>query len=532
VAGRPYDARVTQAVPQRPERVPPALTTARELLTVPALRLSVVAGRAGLDRPIRWAHSIELADPRPYLRGQELVLTMGSLIVDDRSAEAFVAAVLDRDAGGIGFGCGNYHPAAPDSLRRACDRTGLPLLEVPDDVPFIAITEELAERLAARRGERDRRAHRREMQLLDLLADGRGLDAIAARLVRDAGGSVVVASAHGTLLAAAGPERDEAAVALGIAASVGADRRAPAESSTTSALEVVPVRHAGRVVGWLGRLPAAGGGVGSEVARDAADFLRDAAPVVSIELATQAAARSRERQAVGRVLEMIESGLADPVVLAERLRPNLGPGDRIAASVWPGADPDALDGSAGLVLVAEVGDRVYALAGAVEPLAERAAALGDACGIGSPVRLADLRRSLAEADAAAVVATARGGVVTADELASVPALLGQLSPDRLAAFVTRLVVPLVEYDTRQHAALVPTLRAFIAENGSVDATARSLAIHTNTLRYRLRRIRTITGRDPVAFLDRASLYVGLWAWDAGVRRIERPSGPPLVEAHN
>lgn len=49
--------------------------TVRQLLAVPRFRLRLVAGEAGLDRPVRWAHSTELLDPGPYLRGHELVLT-------------------------------------------------------------------------------------------------------------------------------------------------------------------------------------------------------------------------------------------------------------------------------------------------------------------------------------------------------------------------------------------------------------------------------------------------------------------------
>jgi hypothetical protein len=65
------------------------LATVRELLGVGPLRLTLVAGATGLDRPIRWAHAIELLDPRSYLRGGELVLTMDSVIRDDVTCRQF-----------------------------------------------------------------------------------------------------------------------------------------------------------------------------------------------------------------------------------------------------------------------------------------------------------------------------------------------------------------------------------------------------------------------------------------------------------
>ena len=54
--------------------------TVRELLDDPALDLRVVVDGA-LDRPIRWVHTTELADPTRYLQGGELILTTPELIL-------------------------------------------------------------------------------------------------------------------------------------------------------------------------------------------------------------------------------------------------------------------------------------------------------------------------------------------------------------------------------------------------------------------------------------------------------------------
>ncbi|WP_414859307.1 CdaR family transcriptional regulator [Paenibacillus haidiansis] len=44
--------------------------------------------------------------------------------------------------------------------------------------------------------------------------------------------------------------------------------------------------------------------------------------------------------------------------------------------------------------------------------------------------------------------------------------------------------------------LLDTLRTFINNNGSISFTADQLHIHRNTLQYRLKRIHTLTGKDP------------------------------------
>jgi Purine catabolism regulatory protein-like family/PucR C-terminal helix-turn-helix domain len=144
--------------------------TVRQLLEVPQFRLRLVAGAAGLDRPVRWAHSTELLDPGPYLRGNEVVLTVGAALSDPGRCADFARSVSSSRASAIGYGVGDVTAEAPRALREACDRLGLPLLEVPPEVPFLSFTEWLADRLATTREER----HDKEEtgRLLGLVRDG------------------------------------------------------------------------------------------------------------------------------------------------------------------------------------------------------------------------------------------------------------------------------------------------------------------------------------------------------------------------
>ena len=129
------------------------LLTVGELLAVPELRLVLVAGQAGVARPVRWTHATELVDPAAYLRGRELVLTLGSALVDDTACARFAAALRSSGVSAIAFGLDDVLPRAPAALREQCDRWGLPLLEVPRSVPFLTISEYVAERLVAHRTE-------------------------------------------------------------------------------------------------------------------------------------------------------------------------------------------------------------------------------------------------------------------------------------------------------------------------------------------------------------------------------------------
>lgn len=80
--------------------------------------------------------------------------------------------------------------------------------------------------------------------------------------------------------------------------------------------------------------------------------------------------------------------------------------------------------------------------------------------------------------------------VSARELLPERALLGDA--DAVTALETEVMRPLADAGP----ALTETLDAFLDSGGAIEACARKLFVHPNTVRYRLRRIADFTGRDP------------------------------------
>ncbi|WP_337729431.1 MULTISPECIES: PucR family transcriptional regulator [unclassified Saccharothrix] len=100
----------------------------------------------GLDRPVSWVHSTELADPTPFLEGGELLLTTGIAL---GPYPAYARRLADAGVVGLGFGTGLSHAVIPDELVHAARSAGLAVLEVPRAVPFIAITKAVSRAVAA-----------------------------------------------------------------------------------------------------------------------------------------------------------------------------------------------------------------------------------------------------------------------------------------------------------------------------------------------------------------------------------------------
>lgn len=97
-------------------------------------------------------------------------------------------------------------------------------------------------------------------------------------------------------------------------------------------------------------------------------------------------------------------------------------------------------------------------------------------------------------------------------------LLGCVPEAVRRSFRDRLLGPLADYDARHHAELLPTLRSFLACDGSWTACAGRMYVHVNTVRYRIGRIEALTGRDLSALPDRVDFFLALDIHD------ERPDG--------
>ncbi|KAM9862268.1 PucR family transcriptional regulator [Leucobacter sp. BZR 635] len=113
------------------------------------LGLVVVAG--GDDntgaRTVQWVHSSDLTDPTPFLTPRTVLLTTGAQFKTTlglRAAEAYVSRLVAAGTTALGVGVGIKWDRIPPTLVEACERLGLPLIRVPYDTPFIAITRAAA----------------------------------------------------------------------------------------------------------------------------------------------------------------------------------------------------------------------------------------------------------------------------------------------------------------------------------------------------------------------------------------------------
>jgi DNA-binding PucR family transcriptional regulator len=128
----------------------------------------------------------------------------------------------------------------------------------------------------------------------------------------------------------------------------------------------------------------------------------------------------------------------------------------------------------------------------------------------------DLHRAGHEALLATNVAEAEAGpraVLAFEETGAYRLLLATMSedPDELRRFYAETLEQVVAYDEQYETDLVATLEAYLDNDGNVAGTAGKLFTHRHTIRYRLERVRDLTGLDISSSDGREKLSLGLKA---------------------
>lgn len=119
--------------------------TVRQALSIGGLtRARVVGGSSGLDRIIKYVDIIEVPDFSNWLRPNVFSITCAYAIRDNRHAQVnLVRHSAQCDAAGLAVKPGRFLGSMPEEMVKAADEEGMPLLELPEDLPYIEITHPL-----------------------------------------------------------------------------------------------------------------------------------------------------------------------------------------------------------------------------------------------------------------------------------------------------------------------------------------------------------------------------------------------------
>ncbi|HYZ17954.1 MAG TPA: PucR family transcriptional regulator ligand-binding domain-containing protein [Gaiellaceae bacterium] len=468
-----------------------------DIAALPGLGLSVAAGRGALGREVGWLHVSELADPTVWLEGGELLLTTGLGIGDTaESQRAYVRRLAAHDLAGLGFGVGFDYDEVPRALAAEAERLEFPVLSIPYEVPFVAITKAAFTRIAAERLEQLTEALAVHELLVDAVLRGRGLSHLleilgshldcSLRLVDDAGR--VLGERHGRTRL----PFDEA-----LELPVNGDE--PATLAAT---------RNGAGFGDYDRL-----------------VLHHGQTAIAFELSRRRAVSAAELRLAGDLLDDLEGQVLDEREASRRIAAfGLRPQARYAALFAVPRDGESaerlrrtvaeeLDRRTVHYLSTALPDRAAFLveAGSEQEVLSLAREVLEAApeariGVGRPAQGTELAQSLVEARAALSAGT--DDVASYRDLGSLELLLA-LPTGALEAFVARVLGGAVERD-----GLLESLRGLLDTGCRWSEAAERLGIHRHTLRYRMDRLRELTGRHPDDPAQRMELWLAVKASEA------------------
>ena len=498
----------------------------------------VVAGPAGLDRAVRWAHVGETPDIGVMLSGGEVVLTTGQLISEPATQAAFVDRLARAGVTALMLGIGRAFDAVPAALAADCRRHDLPLVALWRPIAFVTITEAVQTLCLQRAAARSILAETVRGRLNRLTLDRSPMQALVAELSALAGCPVVVESVDRRVLLSAGSSglgevlRDWERLSRSISRESGAAALHTGPDGVVAAQLVRDRTTWGRLILFAHAVPADRAQVVAELGAEALSLhqlthSRDSLweQQASVELFTDLLANTHSAEVLAlraraagfpvrhATVTPLVIGLSDHGRPAPDAVPMMLERVRTAAawagvSVLLGPEQDSV-----LTLLCSVQGRDDPAA-AVDTFAQQLrAGLGEAitciaAGFGVTGTGA-LPRSLLEARRVFASGDRRAPVVRLADL-RLDGLVRMLADDdTLQGFADRELGPLLDSP-----ALLELLEQFIAHNLNKSETAEAMFLSRPAVYRRLDHVQELLGVDLGDIASVAALHLALRAWRA------------------
>lgn len=472
-----------------------------DLLAMDAASTRLIAGQGGVERRVLWAHSSEMPEPERWLGPDELLMTVGLCIPEDRPGQVDLVRRLDAAGlAGMTVGDDQLAPALTQEMLAEADRLKFPIM-ITSAVPFASIGRIVAAANSNNQTQQILTLSRLYRTVLEPYEAPDGFMRELGRVFHVSLCAIDAATGTTILPGALMPgegEVQEAAAALARSAKVGGARIATLRHGSVSAWQLTARRPTVLLVDE---------GHGSMLDSFTLVHLTRVAAVEADRRAAAAmAAAGRGRQ----VLADAYSGEIN-VSRLEQDAAGLGLNSRdLAVAVMLPAHEDLIVESLSLATIPHAsavrkGYLVSLLSASdVEDLRSIMRFHGIRAGV-SPrfTHIGEVREAAPRAQWA--YESVRSG---AEEVVHYDEAVFSISPrseSEALEVIDRVLGPLREGSSG--APLLETLCAYLDQDRNWTATASVLGIHRQTLAYRLTRIEKLTGRSLKSTRDLAEFWV-------------------------
>lgn len=176
--------------------------TVKELLNIPLLKdVKVISGEKGIDRIVRYIDIMEVPDFEGWLREGELLLTTAySIRNNPLQLPKLIEHMAKAGAAALGIKPHRFIQGIPEETVFESNKYGLPIIEIPQSIPYIDITQAVMELVLNKQAILLRRSEEIYKSLTKLVLENTGLQHVADKVADLLSTSIQVTDRYGNAL--------------------------------------------------------------------------------------------------------------------------------------------------------------------------------------------------------------------------------------------------------------------------------------------------------------------------------------------
>lgn len=495
----------------------PAGITLSELLRLPVLKdAKVISGEKGLNRMVKFVDIMEVPDVQGWLREGELLLTTAySIRHDPTLLPKLVEELAKAKAAALAIKPERFLHDMPIEMLQMSNNYQLPIIQLPNKIPYMDITNAVMEQIIDKQGSLLRRSEEIYKNLTTLVLENQGIQAVADNVAGLLKSSIRLVDKTGETIVQS---------PLAIADKLSSD--------TKSWNIIVDKQLEGRLF----------------IEKESLDELElicveQARLVFSLELMRRKTAIETEKKIRGDFIDELLSGLP----LSKQVIINKGNQLGLNSEAdWEIAIIESESETISLFIdkmyvfihqesqrlhvkshIHRQGDKYILLLASTRPGKESKNRsdmpfswneilipyMNDwkdiRLGLGRKTQLSNLNHSYLEAKKALMIGSRmnnKARVFTYEEIEILDLLIDASEHVDMETYVENKIGNLCKYDQENGMDLIITLYHYLSTGGSLMETAKRLFIHRNSVKYRIDRIKQLTNIDLDNYQKRFEYY--------------------------
>lgn len=543
--------------------------TVRQALKMDIMQTAkLLAGNKGIDNEIEWVNINEIIDEFAFFKRGELFVTTGFNLKDKEQTfyDKFIDSLYNCNVAAIAIQTGYYIKTMPKQLINLCNKYQLPLIELPKSLSFSGFLKDILQEVMNLQVRELEHAKKVNEEMVQHVLEGKGLNEVTNQLSSSLNSSVLIFDDKYSMIAFSGVAegsssleaiRNEFRNNLELAPNPNNNWEClkHRESTVSHRTIIEKIVVTGETYGYI-VVVKLNDGYFNDLERIT---ISAAKTVVALIILNERSLLASEERLRGDLLEDIINRRCSEDILSRRFKYLGYPSSNytayiISADTTSGVffqinefkDPMITDKLLGIIrhylklsqckyIIKNKAEKILVLLHVKNDMEKEkikntflliqksitselsvSISIGFGCNYN---KLTDVKKSFWEAEKALKVGRyvwKKDYIIGYEELGIYRLFVEKTDPEEIKRHYAYTVGGIITYDEKFNGDLFNTLETYYDCDKNITKTANQLFIHRHTLRYRLNKIKEITGLDPNKSKDGLILAVGILIFYLGL----------------